>query len=106
MKKIINGVRYDTGKAQKIGSYQYSYPSDFSYVLETLYVTKSGIFLLHGEGGPQTQYAKNVTQNTWCGGEKLQVYSREDALLWIEQNEDNANIDDEMVSKYFDIQEG
>ena len=58
MKKIINGKKYDTETATKIGEYSNGYStSDFHYIDETLYRKKTGEFFLYGEGGPMTRYS-------------------------------------------------
>lgn len=61
MKRVIEGHRYDTDTAKKIGTDGYSNRSDFDYWEETLYKTKSGFFFIHGEGGPRSRYeARNL----------------------------------------------
>ena len=86
MKKIINGKRYDTDTAKKIGGYQYRYPSDFSWFRETLYKKTTGEFFLHGEGGAKTLYRENIDNNAWRGGEKLIPLTVKSAMEWAEKN--------------------
>lgn len=50
MKAIINGKRYDTDKAEKIGSYDYGKRDGFHYLDTALYKTASGVFFLAGSG--------------------------------------------------------
>ena len=56
MKRIVNGKKYDTETATPFGDYQFSGPSDFSYVHEELYRKKNGEFFLRGEGDPMLKY--------------------------------------------------
>lgn len=86
MKKIINGKKYDTQTARYICSYQHSYPGDFSYCYEALYLKKTGEFFLYGEGGPMTEYSVAVGQNTWSGGEEIRPLTKREALKFAEKN--------------------
>jgi len=85
MKKIINGKRYDTDTAALIGSAGYSYPSDFDYWREYLYLKKTGEFFLHCEGGARSRYGRQTGQNEWSGGEKIRPLSLEEAQEWAEK---------------------
>jgi len=100
MKKIINGLRYDTENAIGVGSYDHgSYPGsgDFSHWSATLYKTpRSGRFFLHGEGGGMTRFADHSPYGGSCGGEKLIPMSQEDALNWAEQY-----LDPKTIEEYF-----
>jgi len=85
MKKIINGLRYDTEKAVKIGQADHLYQSDFGWWDATLYRTpRSGRFFLAGEGGPMTRFSQRVGDMRGYG-EGLFPMSREEALEWAEQ---------------------
>lgn len=86
MRKIIDGHRYDTETATEIGEWSCGIVVDFDYVSETLYRTKAGLYFLHGEGGPRTQYAEQVEQNMWQGGEKIVALSLEAARKWAEEH--------------------
>ena len=86
MKKIINGLRYDTEKAVEVGGYSSGHnPGDFQAWHATLYKTpRSGKFFLHGEGGAMTRFATHHGNNSgW--GEKIQPMDTEEALEWAEQ---------------------
>jgi hypothetical protein len=91
MKKIIDGFRYDTEKAVKIGYYDNqgsgaSSTRDFQYWEAALYKTpRAGNYFLAGYGGPMTRYARAAGQNEWSGGEDLTPLSREDAFAWAEK---------------------
>ena len=97
MKKIINGLRYDTEKAVEVGAYQrgcYPNSGDFSDWSATLYKTpRSGRFFLHGEGGAMTRFARHSDGSSgW--GEKLIPLSKEEALEWAEQYLDAEDIEE------------
>lgn len=87
MNKIINGARYDTEKATKIGSIRPmgQDTGNFSYFCETLYRTKSGKYFLHGEGHGNSKYGV-WRGNTGGWGEAIRPYTLEDAKEWGEAN--------------------
>ncbi len=85
MQKILNGMRYDTEKAIKIGSASHSYQGDCRYWEATLYVTpQSKQFFIAGTGGPMSRFAQSAGVNQWSGGSSLIPMSKEDALEWAE----------------------
>ena len=47
MKKVINGLLYNTETAKEIGYHSENFPGDFKYVCETLYKKKTGEYFLH-----------------------------------------------------------
>ena len=100
MKKIINGLRYNTENAIEVGSYDYgSYPrsGDFSHWSATLYKTpRSGRFFLHGKGGGMTRFAYHSPYGGSCGGEKLIPLSNKEAFDWAEEY-----LDPETIEEYF-----
>lgn len=86
MKKIINGVRYDTDKAELIGKYETNRGrNDFSWFKAALYVTpKARRYFLAGEGGPMTRFAKPL-DNGATYGEGLFPMEPTEAREWAEQ---------------------
>lgn len=89
MKKIIANRLYNTDTAREIG--RWSNMSDirnFSWYSETLYQKRTGEFFLYGEGGPMTQYAVTIGQNSWSGGEKIMPLTYENARQWAEEHLD------------------
>lgn len=103
MKKIINGLRYDTDTAILIGeaSSKGVSRSDFKFWEAGLYVTKrSRRFFLAGEGGPMTRFAQSTGQNSWTGGSDLIPMSEKEAQAWAEQN-----LEDGDIAHYFVIEE-
>lgn len=74
MKKIINGVVYDTSKARQVGYIQHG--EGINYISEFLYVTpKSGKYFLSGKGGINTKYG---------GKERIFPITKEHAQGWLE----------------------
>jgi hypothetical protein len=86
MKKIIDGVRYDTDSAIKIGEASSTVGrSDFRWWAETLYKgRRSSRWFLSGAGGPMSQWGKSQEDNTRTSGEGIKPLSPEQALAWCE----------------------
>ena len=85
MRKIIGGKKYDTETATCVGSDSYSYPGDFGYWEECLYRKNNGEFFLHGEGGPMTKYAVDISTNETSGSSRITPMSIEEAKEWAEK---------------------
>lgn len=101
MKRILNGVRYDTEKAIAIGRSSNDNRcsrSDFAYWQATLYKTpRSGRYFLAGEGGARSIFAQSVGQNAWSGGEGIIPFEDEAAAFAWAQEELSA----EEVEEHF-----
>ena len=102
MKKIINGIRYNTDVSIKVGSWSNGLPvTDFSRVDETLYKTpRSGRWFIVGEGGPMTRYAESEGGNTWTGGSRLIPITEDEAKVWIERH-----LEPEVYEKHFEVED-
>lgn len=85
MKKVIDGKRYDTGTATLVAHADYGNRSDFYFWDEDLYITKKGNWFIYGEGGPRSQYAVQVEQNQWSGGEGIISFTADEAMDWLEK---------------------
>ena len=86
MKKIIEGRQYNTETARLLGKGYSKYPrNDFNFWQEALYLTKSGAYFIHGEGGPASRYSVSSGNNSWSGGEKILPLSPSDARDWAEE---------------------
>ncbi len=84
MKQIINRKLYDTDQAEQIARHAPNTDrQDFYFLIETLYKTSDGDYFIHGEGGPQTKYAKS-TGNGRTGSEQIRLLSEEEAVDWCE----------------------
>ena len=89
MKKVLNGKVYDTETAKKCGEYEPNpYRSDFNWYCEELYQKKTGEFFLYGEGNANSPYKRTVSQNEWCGGEKIEPLTYNEAQKWAEKHLD------------------
>lgn len=87
MVKIINGKKYNTNTAEKVGEYWNGLSTrDFGHCTETLYKKRTGEFFLHGEGGPMTKYRVNIDSNSWTGGEKIIPMTFDEARMWAEEH--------------------
>jgi hypothetical protein len=85
MKKVINGRRWDTEKANLVCEVENGMPRDLGYVKARLYQTpRSKRYFLAGEGGPMTIFAHAVTEGTLCGGEKIIPLTTEQARNYAE----------------------
>lgn len=106
MKKIIDGLRYDTEKAIKVGEADninqgVDSRSDFAYWEATLYQTpRSKRFFIAGAGGPASRFAQSVGQNSWSGGADLIPLTDTEALAWAERH-----LDTETCEKFFTIED-
>jgi hypothetical protein len=96
MKKIINGAKYDTSTAERIGEWhtQGIGISDFNYCSEDLYRTKSGKYFLHGEGGALSKYNESCGNNNRCGSSEIMPMTREAAMEWAEEHLDGDEYED------------
>jgi len=94
MKKYLSGHRYDTETAKKLASDSFSNRRDFHWWSEELYRNKSGMYFLHGTGGPASRYAVSTGDNGWDGGEKIIELSPEAARSWAEEHLDADKVDE------------
>lgn len=101
MKRIINDKVYNTETATHICTYQHSYPSEFSYVKEDLYVSKKGQYFIAYEGGPLSKYAETCGNNT-SGSEGIRLVDDERAKGFCAETMSA----DEFIERYPDTQEG
>lgn len=67
---------FDTTKAEELGNRAYSYYGDPAGYEETLYVTKGGLYFLHGIGGADSPYAT---------GEDIVPITKGEADAWLEE---------------------
>jgi len=87
MRRIINGFRYDTDRAQLVGEGGSSglSRSDFRWWQAGLYVTpRARRYFLAGEGGPMTRFGQRVGDMTGYG-EAIIPVTEDEALEWAEQ---------------------
>ena len=102
MKKVIKNSVYDTDTAERIGEWDSGLrPSDFNYLEESLYRTKSGKYFLHGSGGANTRYGV-WHGNSGSGGEKIMPMSYDEAREWAEEHMDG----DSYIAAFGDPEDG
>lgn len=108
MKKIIEGLRYDTDKSITIGRFSNlgsgaSSTTDFQYWTATLYRTpRSGKYFLVGEGGPMSRFGKQIDQNSYGWGEKLMPLGKEEAFEWAQRYLDTHIVENEFSNMFED----
>ena len=87
MKRIINGVTYNTETATEI--YQYKHTSvlctDFRYYEEVLYRTRSGNYFLFGEGEALSPYSNPYGTNGRTGSAEIVPLTESEAREWLER---------------------
>lgn len=94
MKKVINGVLYNTDTAEYLGCSDNGYLcNDFHYAEECLYRTKKGKFFLFGQGNGLSRYAQRVG-NGFCSGERIEALSDREALSWASYHLDGDEVED------------
>ncbi|MBN1532105.1 MAG: hypothetical protein JXA20_05540 [Spirochaetes bacterium] len=93
MKKVFDGLLYDTSTAEEVGAWGNGlYGNDFNRCEETLYRTPNGRYFLHGEGGAASKYQRVCGQNSWTGGEEIIPMTPEEAQEWAEQHLDGDTV--------------
>lgn len=102
MRKIINGARYDTDTAKKLGHWESGEDCrEFSYYEESLYRTKAGKYFIHGAGNAASPYAR-ISDDRRRGGEQIIAASEDAARKWAEEKLDA----DDYESIFGEIAEG
>jgi hypothetical protein len=95
MKKIINGRLYNTSTAKRLAICENGLnTNDSGYCGEDLYLTKSGAYFLHGEGGGSSRYGE-WHGNTGGWGEQIVPLTLAEAMEWAENRlsgEEYSNI--------------
>lgn len=79
MKKTIDGSQYNTETAKMLGKYEnMKNRQSPGFYSETLFLTRSGKYFLHGTGGSQSFYR--------AVGEEIQPMLPQDAAAWAEKH--------------------
>lgn len=86
MKQIINHKRYDTETAREIAFWQFGNRGDFSFEMETLYLTGNGNFFLHCEGGANSSYSVSVGMSARGPGQTIKVMTDDEVYDWLEEH--------------------
>lgn len=87
MKKYINGKKYDTETAVKVGYFELNNDySSFSWYDETLYRKKTGEFFIYGTGNAASPYSESRGSNRHGSGSRIKPLTFDEAREWAEEN--------------------
>lgn len=102
MRAVINGLRYDTEKAECVGSARSGHNyGDLHFWRESLYRTpRAKRFFLAGAGGALSAYSRACGQNQWSGGAAIRPLTDTEARAWTEQY-----CDAETVARFFAVED-
>jgi hypothetical protein len=99
MKKVIDGLMYNTETAHCVGSWDNGrYGNDFYACEETLYKTKKGNYFIYGIGGAASRYARSCGQNTTCGSSDIIPLSSGEAQRWAEEHLSGDGVEKEFAA--------
>ena len=88
MNKVINGKRYDTEKAERVGGWDNGLmPNDFDFYGETLHRKRTGEFFLLCEGGARSRVARR-DGSLLVGGESIEPIGYDEAEAWVSEHLD------------------
>lgn len=86
MKKILDGIRYDTDAAELLAVASRGEFEDLDHFVCALYRSKrAGRYFLHGQGGPMSRFGQAAGNNKFVGSRDLIPLTKEEALQWAEQ---------------------
>jgi hypothetical protein len=85
MKTVLDGIRYDTNKAEIVGSYNIGPGSNDFRTRKRLCMTSNGCFFLAGERGAMTEFPHTCSDNSRTAGSRIVPISAEEPLRWAEQ---------------------
>lgn len=89
MVKIINGKKYSTETAERVGFYSNSPDrNDFHWEEENLFKKRTGEFFLFCEGGPASIYCTWIDSRNRTSGDKIIPLTFEEAREWAEEHLD------------------
>lgn len=88
MNKVINGKRYDTDTAERIGERDNGLlASDLDWYSETLHRKRTGEFFLLCEGGARSRVARRGDSGL-VGGETIEPIGYDEAEAWVSEHLD------------------
>lgn len=103
MKKVIGGARYDSDRARRLAHWEVGdIVARSDYYEETLYLTRSGRYFIHGAGGPRTPYGRVCSSDGLVSGERIVPITEEQARALVEEHCDG----DEYETIFGAIEEG
>ena len=101
MKKIINGLLYNTESAKEIGYHSENFPGDFKYVCETLYKKRTGEYFLYCSGGAMSRYS-TIVSGSAVGTEVIKPLDYAEAQNFAEKFLDS----DTYQAEFGEVEEG
>lgn len=88
MNKVINGKRYDTETAERVGWWDNGLlANDLDWYSEELFRKRTGEFFLLCDGGARSRVAKRDGSGM-VGGESIEPIGREEAEKWVSERMD------------------
>ncbi|MGH0051992.1 MAG: hypothetical protein ACQ5SW_01205 [Sphaerochaetaceae bacterium] len=100
MRRVLDGMVYDTYKAVEVCEVFEGNRGDFQHIDATLYRTKrSKQFFLAGWGGAMTRFSKRCSDGSYVGSEKIVPLSVEEARQFAEHNASAEVIEEFFESK-------
>lgn len=89
MRKVIDSKIYDTETAEAVCETESIHDGQSALNVQTsLYRTKKGTFFVAGEGGPGSQWRRQVEQNSWTGGSGMRLIHDDQARRLVELHSD------------------
>lgn len=86
VKKIINGKKYDTDTAERVGYWDNGLGyNDFDWCERELYRKKTGEFFEFGQGGARSAFCESAGQNCWGSGKAITPLTLDEAKEWVER---------------------
>ena len=101
MKKVIDGLVYNTDTGILLATKGTGYTANFSDWYENLYITKKGRFFVNYWGGAATQFAERYNNGrTASEGSGICTLTKDEALDFLNDAEVK-----EIAEEYFDFEE-
>lgn len=98
MKRVLDGMTYDTGNALVVCEVFEGYRTDLTHIDAVLYRTKrSKQFFLAGYGGAMTRFSQRCTDGSYAGGEKIVPLTIQEAKHFADKH-----AKPEVIAEYFE----
>ena len=96
IKAIIDGKRYNTETATKIGEASFGARTDFKAWEASLFRTPRGNYFLAGRGGPMSPFSQRLSDGSYTSSSRIIPLTEQEAKEWAEKY-----LDDAIVEKFF-----
>jgi len=102
MIKVINGTRYNTETAERAFVLDNGhFINDFKYREKTLHRTSKGAWFIHHVGGPMTDMASTVGNET-TGSERIEPITADDAFGFLQAHSNDMDASDSIETYFSD----